>query len=749
MTYYGRAINEHVDLTMAVLVEGIPYAFVERTVAGSPAAIGTRTQVVCVTRVEEGESTLSHEDRRETAATLDVEVLDTADNLLRTLFAAGTRATTWVNANATAAATTVFLDSTAAMTEEGHIYIGAETLLINAIMSATELDVARGQFSSTAAPVNGGASDGDAVYLVPPFWRGRRVSLYGYTTQGDETLLGVFIVDESPRHTGDRAWAIRCAGIVQEYFERSVGVGLEPQTTTGAVGVWTNGTPQTYEIPVTRAASFQTSPSGWPSYVIVNNPTAFGVEGGQTSIVELLAVDTVSGTITLAVEGAFGTRGLQAVDAIGPPIGWGVRQIGVLQAPGAASILVALLSDEGQELSGGDYLPGRPASSSEDFGWRLGAGFGAVEVDSAAFDAITAVPPMTTVIDGERKVTDLLREWCLLTGTAIVSTVDGKLKPITMAAQRASTARTLTSDDIVPESRVEVEHDESGIFPLVTIRAGYSPLTGEFHDEINMIDVELAKRYRRTPQRREIDIRAFDVWTFRTRHQDNGGWRHPSRILPADLITMINDTMRGDGALARRFVRLSLTQENLDLRIGDTVILSATLQDAFSSLPDMRGSTIAGVTCRVVSRRPRYDQGRVDVRLEIMDRLLHVCPAAVIASAAGATLTLATTGPEVSGVTPTDDFYVGAEVTVIDRSNAAASETHGVQSITSGTILVLDAVPGFAIAGGTDYIVLSPSVSPNGTTASGYSTIEFAALADDDGTATGTGTAHDTTPRWR
>lgn len=748
MTYYGRAANEHVNLTMAVVVEGIPYAFVERTVSGSPSGLGGRTQLVVLTRVEEGEASLNYEERREEAATLDLDLLDTGAFALRDLFAAGSRAATWIAADATAAATSLTLASTAALTAGDTFYVGAESITVGTVASGTSLTgCTRAAFGSTAAIVKGDTSDGDSIYTVPPFWRGRRVWLYGYTPQGDETLLGVYIVDEAPRHVGDQQWTIRCAGIVQEYWERSVGVGIDDIATTGATGTWTNGTPSTYEIPMNRAASFRTSASGWPTHALVTNPTAFGAEDGRTVIVELLDVDTVSGTITLATDGLFGTRGLQAVDAVGPPIGWSVRQIGIIQSPGASSILVALLSDEGQALSGGDYLPGRPAATSQDYGWRLGAGFTTSEVDVDAFDEITAVPPMTIVIDGERKVTDLLREWCILTGTVIVTTVDGKIKPITLSAQRPAGARTLDAGDVVPDSKVEVEHDESGIFPLVTIRAGYSPITGELHDEVNLIDVELAKRYRRTPQKREIEIRSMDVFVPRAQ-AGTMGWRHPSRVTPGTMVTLINDSMRGDGALARRFVRLSLTQENLDLRIGDLVTISASLPDAFSTLPDMRGATIAGATCRVVGRRPRYDQARVDVRLEILDRLLHVCPAAVIASASGATLTLATTGPEVTGASPTDDFYAGCTVLVYDRSTPANFEAIAVDSITNGTTLVLGSTPGFTIENNVDYIVLHPASSADGTTASGYSLIEFATLADDDGVAHANADAT-TEPRWR
>jgi hypothetical protein len=329
-----------------------------------------------------------------------------------------------------------------------------------------------------------------------------------------------------------------------------------------------------------------------------------------------------------------------------------------------------------------------------------------------------------------------------------VTTADGKLKAVPIGSQRATSATTIGASDVVPDGQVEVIHDEAGIFPIVKVRAGYSPIDGEFHDELTLVDVDLAKRYRRTPQTREIEIRSIDVWEPRLAQSGTAQWRHPSRMSTVAMVTMLSDLIRANGSGARRLVRLSLSHEHLGLRLGDVVTIGTDLPDAYDELPNMRGGTLRGATCRVVARRPRYDQARVDVQLEIMDRLLHVCPAAVIASASGATITLATTGPEVSGASPTDDFYAGAAVLLVDRSTPANSAIFGVLSITSGTVLVLTPTPGFTIQNNVDYIVLDPAGSFSGTTASGYQLIEFSKLADVDGTA-GVSASTDNEPRWR
>lgn len=748
MTYYGRAANEHVDLHLALVVEGIPFVFVERSLSTTPAGYGGRTPIVCLTRVEEGEAAIDFAERRETASTLDVEMLDDGDTLAD-LFAAGTRAVGWISNDFTASETDLEVNSTTPYSAGQRIYVGAETITIGTITAPNDLvGCTRGVFGSTAVPLSGTLTDGDEVYTVPPFWRGRRAWLYGYAPDGagiyTETLLGTYIVDEAPRHAGDLRWSLRLAGVVQEYWERSVGVGLRDARTTD---YGTAVTDTTFSIEVDDVDAFRAPAADWPVYVRVDDKDV-------THIVELVSVDVPGSTITLDFRGHFGTPDITNTGTF-TPAAWTVRPMAVVQAPGSASILVVLLSDDGQDLSGGNYLPGRDPSSTHDPGWRLGAGFTASEVDTAAFDDITAVPSMAIVIDDERKVTDILREWALLTGTVIVSTVDGKIKPITLAAQRTSGTRTIGADDVIPDGPIAVEHDEGSVYPLASIRCGYSPVTGDFTDEVNLINTSLAKRYRRTPQRRELEFRSVDIFDAarpRFAREQSGGWLHPARYTPGEAVTMLSDIMRGDGALARRFVSLSLSHEHLDLRLGDRVTIGADLPDAYD-LPDFRGSTIVGATCRVVARRPRYDQARVDVRLEVLDRLLHVCPSAIITADDGAgTLTLATTTPEVPGSGfPGNGFWIGAVVKMYDRSSLS-----GVAVVQSATVTAIPATnqitvspkPTFTVQANVDYVVLDPEASADGTNGDGYTLIEMAKLADDDGTA-GSNASADNEPRWR
>jgi hypothetical protein len=738
MTFYATlaGTDAHVDLVLALRVEGIPVAFVERAI---PAAVATSlsgyTQFVGLTRVEEGEAQLDFEERRETGATLEVELLDDSARTLAALFAINTRRLTWISADAAVGATSLSLE-TAGLTNGQAIYTDAETITIGTVASATSLTgCTRGAFGSTAAALYGALGDGDSVYTVPPNWRTRRAYLYGYALRADgggfEQLLGVWTIDEPPRHTGDNLWALTLASVVQEYYGRSVGVGLEP-----ARIISTSYASGTYTHTVDDADKFRTG-TLFQTYAVIEDINRSGPT--YHTIMEVTGVNTLTNLVDVNDRALFGTTTVTPRPNSMRPI----QLVG-----GYEAMLYILLSREGQGAATAyDRLPGRLPSTTNNQGWRVGAGFVTAEVDVTSWQSVPSRPD-TIIIDRERPLSDILKEFCLLNGVATRVTFDGKLSVFTLATPKTTAATTLGPNSVIPDSRVEVLADEGAIYPLASVN--WTPIFDEYEVQANLVDVATAKRYPRIQARRELEFRSIacsDAPPIVVQGEYRSPFKHPSTVELGELQTITSDIQRGDGGLARRFVRLSLTMAHLDLRIGDVVTLSG-LPDAFSTLPDMAGGTLNGARCRVVSRRPRYDEGRVDVQLMILDPLLVVCPSAVIASAAGATLTLATTGIEVSGTSPANDFYAGVGVIVYDVS-AGSFNSRTVASIPATNQITLSSAPSFVVEAGVDYVVLDPvGSSSSGTTASGYTISEFAALASDAGVVS-IAPGINTNPRWR
>lgn len=734
------------DLTLALFVEGVPTVFVERPVPVSFGSISNHTQVVCIDRVEQGDATLDMEDRREVAATLSVDLVDTSALVLSALFAANTRRASWVTADVPAATTTIGVDSTAAMVSGGAIYIGAETITIGTVASATSLTgCTRGARDTVAAALTGADTadgDGDSVYITPPSWQGRRAYLYGYTATSQQ-LLGVFVVDASPTHGGDRMWRLTMAGIAQEFFERSLGFGLAPVPVAwGRASAAVTGGRRVESFTCQHRTAFREAVS-FPTYVMLMS------DAGSVGIYEIADHDSGTGILKVfADQTLFGSQRFR-FDLV-----TSAQQIGIVTGGGTPySLLNLMLSREGQAaVSTYDRLPGRLPTTFSDPGWSMGAGLKDADVDLASFTAGNINPPQNTVIiDGEQKLSDAIREFCWLSNCAVVTTSEGVLKLINLSNTRAAdVVASITASEMLPDSRVEVICDEGTVYPYATIRLGYSPISKGFTSEMNLVDTDLARRYPRMPNRKDLEFRSIGCREAR-RLGSGDPFVHPSDQGLGEQASNLVKLLRGSGGgQAQRRLSIDVTLELLSLGLGDLVNLSG-LPDAFSELPDMRGGTIEGVTCRIVGRRPNYDEGRLTLTLQMLDRTLHVCPAAVIDSVAGFVLTLATTTPEVSGTSPGDDFFAGCGVRIVDVSTGNLFLTTA--SAVSATTVTVASVPvlgtdGWAIDDDVDYIVLDPYNSSDGTTASGYSLIEMATLTGDTGVSAVYAPV-DNEPRWR
>lgn len=717
--------GKHIDLILGLVVEGVPYAFVERTIPATFAILTDRAQVVAVKTVKEGESKLDLEIRREISATVDFDLIGNDDGSLDQILSINRRRTAWITADAAVGATTLALTSTAGMVAGDTIYVGAESIKIGTVASGTSLTgCTRGYLGTTAVPLFGDASDGDPVYRYVPSWEGRRAWLYAWTVdQGvalSQQILSTLIIDEPPRYAGAYEWSIRCAGVMQEYMERAVGVGLRQANVNGTATIAASS----ITLPVDDATAFAVATT--PAYVVLSTGVAR----------ELLSVDTIGQTITISRE-----RFQQRFGVPSPIRAESVRQMGVVSGATAYPLLWTLLSKYGTG-SGLDVFSGRAPANEFDFGWRLGAGLDAADVDTASFIARTTAPH-TIIIDEEKPVGDILLEWCLLSSSAVVVTSDGVLTAISINHPRSTTSVIIGKANLVPDSGIDVVANESVITPLATFECDYSPVSKETRATVNLIDVDTLKRYPRSPRRREIALPSIGSEDA-ARLVRNDTWASPSTLPIGDIQNLAYDIVGREGPLSRIEVSVTVTLDLLSLRLGDVTQFGSGLPDGFNA-PNMAGGTISGMYARVISRRPDYDRGVVGLTLQLLEPLVHVCPAAVIASAVGAVLTLSTTGPEVRSTSPGNDFGIGLYVRVYDVS-AGLYETIEITNVSTTTITLASA-PTFVIQAGIDYVAVDHTLSPNTSTVSGYALSEMAPLADASGTVVGTGQTFN--PRWR
>ena len=719
--------GKHIDLILGLVVDGAPYVFVERPIPSTLAILVTRSQVVAVKAVKEGESKLDLELRREVSATVDFDLIGSDDGALDQIFSVNRRRSAWITAGAAAGATTLVMTSTAGMLAGETIYIGAESILVGVVASATTLTgCIRGYLGTTAAELFGDASDGDPVYRYVPSWEGRRAWLYAWTVdQGvalSQQILSTLIIDEPPRYDGAYAWSVRCAGVMQEYMERAVGVGLREAKVT--------------QTPTVSASSITLTVDDATAFAVATTPAYVALSTGQVR--ELLFVDYGLSTVTISRE-----RLQQRFGVPNPIRAESLRQIQLAGGATSYPLLWTMLSNLGTGV-GLDVMPGRAAPNTFQAGWRFGANMAAADIDTASFLARTAAPH-TVVIDGEKPLGDILQEWCLLSSSAVVVTSDGVLTAISINHPRSTTSVIIGKANLVPGSGIDVVANESTITPLVTVECDYSPLSKENRATLNLIDEDKIKRYPRSPRRRQMSLPSIACRDAERLVRDDA-WAAPSMLSIGEIQNLAYDIVSGEGPLARIEVSITVTLDLLSLRLGDVTQIGSGLPDGFNA-PDMAGGTIAGKYARVISRRPDYDRGVVGLTLQLLEPLVHVCPAAVIASAAGAVLTLSTTGPEVRTTSPGDDFGGGMFVRVYDVS-AGIYETIEIASTTATTITLASA-PTFFVVGGVDYVAVTPAQGTNDyATVSGYGLSEMAPLAGASGVVVGGG-GRTLNPRWR
>jgi len=468
--------GRHCELVLGLIVEGVPYAFVERTIPASFSILTGRSQVVCVNGVKEGGSKLDLEIRREVSSTVDFTLIGSGDGALDQIFSVNRRRSAWVTADALMGATTISVTSTAGMVANDTIYINGESVKIGTVASATSLTgCTRGYLGSTASALKGTASDGDPVYRYAPTWEGRRAWLYAWTVdQGvalSQQILSTLIIDEAPTYDGAYAWSIRCAGVMQEYMQRAVGVGLREAKVIGTPTV--AATSITFKVDDPTAFQVGTV----PAYVALSTGVAR----------ELLSVNDGASTVTISRE-----RFQQRFGVPSPIRAESLRQIQVAGGATAYPLLWSMLSNLGTG-TGLDVMPGRAAPNTFQAGWRFGANMTAADVDTTSFLARTATPH-TVIIDEEKPLGDILQEWCLLSSSAVVVTSDGVLTAISINHQRSTTSVVIGKTNLVPDSGIDVIAHESTITPLVTVACDYSPLSTDILATLNHPNEDKIKR---------------------------------------------------------------------------------------------------------------------------------------------------------------------------------------------------------------------------------------------------------------
>lgn len=703
-------------MRLAFVVAGIEPLFQEAAADVPHSTFTGRTKSKTVQDIEVGEASIDLERRRMLGGSMRAVLLD--NGTLADLFASRSRPKTYVATTTTTTSATITVGSTAGFPASGTIYIGAETITYTARTATTFTGCTRGQYGSRAQVHYGDADRGAQVYDAPPRWVGRRVSLYAYieTDNPDlDTVAAIYDVDqfrleEAPVYMGNDRWELRCSHLSDEFAARQLGVNLRKADALPEPPEFdeVNGRLEWKARGVLNL--FPTSSSGyWPTEVAIR----YSDDSGE--LLRFKGSDRTTssdGSIIYTATAGLSAPGSPTTSSSDARTGrispqtlehWAILQGG---NPGNLA-LFALTSILGDGANGAyDVLPGcnRAATGLAGDEARFGAGIDQTEVDASAFVAAGAqvIPGWSYVIHKAVSVEDFLGDWCLAAQAFWFVDRLGQLTVQPLTEQRVSLTRTLTTDDVIGEPTLEVLED--GIYPRATVTLGLSPWSGDYLDTVTVIDEEMAARYPERQDTLQLESAGLAL--------SSAGIDRPTASR-TDIEMLVRRAMLEDGR-GRLIMSLDVPMTCLTLELGDVVGIG------FAGLPDYEGGDLNGRRARIIGRQPNFARGVVRLRLQVIEALVVVAPAAVIASVAGNVLTLRTTGPEVSSASPGNMFAATWLADICFTAGGASPVS--ISSVTATTV-TLGAAPG-GIVPGSDYIRVRYDVV--GASVNGFTPDDFA-----------------------
>jgi hypothetical protein len=706
-TFTDRLAGSRKRLVLWLTISGIEPVFAERDLDVDDILGEARTVHALIPSrgIEVGESTLDLERMREIGGSLRFRLrqkfgTSTLTDLLQTL----RRPRTFITSDVTTSGTTFSLSSASAFTAPGTFYVGNETVTFTGKSSNDLTSCTRGKYGSRAqAHVSDGSTGGASVFDVPPGWLGRRVKLYGSFMQDDGTttsdltqLLGTFSIEESPTFIDSMTVEVHCAPCIDEYLGRPLYVGYD-EVRAGEASVADDG--ENVLVAVDDARRFEPGAS-FVTYALLKRDDGMAYIGRIVDADALLSTITVkpgAGFYDPLILGAFGGD-------ITPNLGVmaSARHIAIIGGTTGMSIVRLLVSRYG-DTAGGTYdvIPGVSRSNIYDADAKFGANIAEDDIDPEAIYSIGG-PPWAYVLDQTVTVGDVLREWCLVMGVYAVVDEDGKLTVKQSSETADASALTITSAMLAASAPPRAYVDESAIKPVIEFAANYSPSSQELQYVATHSDAEMQARY---PARTDIARYEFKGISVDLPELDPSAQRYVglNRMSRVQLDEIARRLQKADGR-GRLLVEIRMSMRGLALHLGDVVTPSF-------EAPNYKGGSISGTAARVIGKRPRFDDGTVDVRLQILDRLFLIAPSAVVTavsttSIANDTVTLSTTDPTANNTSPANNFAVGMVIRLWDVS-AGTSQTLTIASIPSVSSLRFTAGVSGTVETGVDFLTWS------------------------------------------
>lgn len=783
------------NLRQFVTIEGVDEVFCDEDVPDA-LLTSTRTRVPCIQALTQDRRELDMVERRAKGGGIRLRLQDDADHTLRALFSMRKRRTTYISANVSSSATTITVKSTSAFAAAGDFWCGAECISYTGKTSTTFTGCTRGAYGTTARAMRGGSTNGQAVYDAPPSWIGRKITLKGYfvdaassdavVTGTDTTVtetfetnwtipleegitdaaavvavtttadtLGTFEVDSPPQYLGDDSWEISGLDRIDNYLKRAIHSGVENKNVSaGRLRVYqvlTPGDDQGASIYMTDEAMiglFGTATVGATlgdhAFILLDIAAASSyVDNDGIMIMRATSIESTTSSdgrhkvflnpeidLNRHFDRNIGERSSIGASggSEGPPeyLISDARAVVYLREKADTLALKVLTSDDGDGGNGtSDVLRGRDTSAVSDtgvdvIGWRIGANIKQADIDTASLATVGQSVDWFYFVAEPTTVGDFMRDFCLATESFMLTNLSGSLSVKSMT-DGPSSISSMTIDASQVIGKAKCTYDESNVFPRVIFKYGYDPIAQDFTAHQELQDSELIERYPSNDATLTIESKSIYG------HVRSLPWLRVPITPAGDIQRMARRYQCEEAGRGALHVEVTVHLDAALLNLGDIVTL--TLDD----VPDMEGSTISARRARVVSHCTNWQEGTVELRLQLLRPPKRISPAAIISSTASAdtVLTLSASPPE-AGAVAGSMFGVGSNVIVWDVSGNVSHTT--TLTAATATTVTLAAAPAFAIQATVDFITMGAAdVADTDVTQNGFTPLtDFIFQVNDD-----------------
>ena len=590
-----------------------------------------------------------------------------------------------------------------------------------------------------------------------PLENGITTTAAGIASTTTADTLGTFEVDSPPQYLGDDSWEISGIDRIDNYLKRAVYSGVENKdVSAGRLRVYqvlTSGDNQGASIYMTDDAMIGLlgtatvgASLGSHAFVLMDIATLSGLSDNDgatlmraTSIESTTSSDgrhkvffnpeidlnrhfdrNIGERAGVPLSGGTGTEG--------PPeyLISDARAVAYLREKADTLALKVLTSDDGDGGNGtSDVLLGRDTSAVSDTGvdvagWRIGANIKQADIDTASLATVGQSVEWFYFVAEPTTVGDFMRDFCLATESFILTNLAGSLSVKSMT-DGPSSISSMTIDASQVIGKAKCTYDESNVFPHVIIKYGYDPIAQEFTAHQELQDSELIERYPSNDATLTIESKSIYG------HVRSLPWLRVPITPAGDIQRMARRYQCEESGRGALYIEVTVHLDAAMLNLGD--IVTMTLAD----VPDMEGSTISSRRARVVSHCTNWNEGTVDLRLQLLRPPKRISPAAIISSTASldTVLTLSASPPE-AGAVAGSMFGVGSNVIIWDVSGNV-SHTTTVTAATATTVTIA-AAPAFTIQAAVDFITMGAAgESDTDVTQNGFTPLtDFIFQVNDD-----------------